>query len=584
MDRDVGLNKLVRLTTQDRNCIFDAQFDEELYIQPQTEIALKSASVALTGATEFITGGDGNNIVSVFHGSTNRQIEVTPGMYGRNNIDDLFTEMTTKLNGSMTLGENPLETNYEYQIGINDASRVEVQSIKIHTISPTGTGYYDADVGQGRFWTARGTEVSQESSVIENDGVLTRSATAGVSTEPNYRATNFADFSFTGGCGFWRSTINQIQAPLAPNLVSGFCIGFVSDRNLILNGTITDADVVCGVRIQATQASGIGNFEYKASAEANFIAGTETIGTVTAGNPALLNDTIEWQSTRNATDGQHQLRCFLHRNGVAAVELGASHRIGVLAANKPLFGFYALYMGSGFNDITQVEYAPSFFVTPMRDDTQKLLSKQYQGLLNERRLKTSNLATLAAQDYGKFRQRMVIDNNVLKERIMGFDPRKYTDSDGNAPAINTVYDITDFDLLFPRYDDSSAIIPSDYYIPFDPGLRNFKGVVAPEISFAIFGSQNYIVELLNLPLNSYDSFDAKRGRANILAVIPENEHNAGNIDNVLMYEPNEMTYISLTNKSELSLRNIRARITFPDYTPIDTVGLSTLVLHLRPPK
>jgi len=581
MDRDVGLNKLVRLTTQDRNCIFDAQFDEELYIQPQTEIALKSASIALTGATEFISGGDGNNIVSVFHDATNRQIEVTPGMYGRNNIDDLFSEMTTKLNGSMTLGENAIETNLEYQIAVNDSSRVEIRSIKAYTISPTGTGGYDYQVGQGRFWTARGTEVSLESNPFQNDGVLTRSATSGLSTEPNYRATNFADFSFTGGCGFWRSTINQIQAPLAPNLVSGFCIGFVTDRNLILDGTITDADVVCGVRIQATQAGGIGNFEYKASAEANFIAGSETIGTVTPGNPALLNDTIEWQSTRNATDGQHQLRCFLHRNGVAATELGASHRIGVLAADKPLFGFYALYMGATFNDITQVEYCPSFFISPMRDDTQNLLSKQHQGLGNEIRLKQSELATLADDDYGKFRQRMVITNKVLKERIMGFDPTKYTDSDGNAPAINTLYDITDFDLLFPRNDDP-AIRPGR--IPYDPGLRGFMGVVSPEISFAIFGSQNYIVELLNLPLNSYDSFDTKRGRANILAVIPENEHNAGNIDNVLMYEPNEMTYISLTNKSELSLRNIRARITFPDYTPIETVGLSTIVLHLRPPK
>jgi len=582
MDRDVGLNKLVRLTTQDRNCIFDAQFDEELYIQPQTEIALKSASVALTGATEFITGGDGNNIVSVFHNATNRQIEVTPGMYGRNNIDDLFSEMTTKLNGSMTLGENQSETNLEYQIGVNDASRVEIRSIKAHAISPTGTGFYD-DIGgggQGRFWTSRGTEVTVESDENENDGVLTRQATAGVSAEPNYRATNFADFSFSGGCAFWRSTINQIQPPLAPNLVSGFCIGFVSDRNALLNRTVTDDDVVCGVRIQATQAGGIGNFEYKASAQANFIAGTETIGTVTPGNPTLLNDVIEWQSTRNATDGQHQLRCFLHRNGVAAVELGASHRIGDLAPNKPLYGFYALYMGSTFNDITQVEYVPSFFITPIDDDSSKLLSKQHQGLSNIKRLKQSNLATLVIDDYNPFTQKMVITNKTLKERIMGFDPGKYTDADGNRLPISTVYDIFAEDLLFRRTESGPPIAD----IPFDPGLKEYKGVEAPEMSFAIFGSQNYIVELLNLPLNSYDSFDTKRGRANILAVIPENEHNAGNIDNVLMYEPNEMTYISLTNKSELSLRNIRARITFPDYTPIETVGLSTIVLHLRPPK
>jgi hypothetical protein len=51
-----------------------------------------------------------------------------------------------------------------------------------------------------------------------------------------------------------------------------------------------------------------------------------------------------------------------------------------------------------------------------------------------------------------------------------------------------------------------------------------------------------------------------------------------------MYEPSEMTYISLTNKSEISLRNIRARVVFPDYSVVDTAGLSTIMLHMRPSK
>ena len=582
MDRDVGLSKLVRLTTQDRNCIFDAQFDEELLIEPQTEIALKSASIALTGATEFIVGDNGQNIVSVFHGATNRQIEVSSGMYGRNNIDDLFRQMTTRLNGSMTFGENLSESNLEYSIAVNDAQRVEIRSIKAHPISPTGTGFYDDDDSndQGQFWSFNGTAITLESDINENDGLVTRAPTAGVSTEPNYRAVAISDFSFTGGCGFWTSTIARLRAPASATHISGFCIGFITDRSKFLDGSITDADVVCGVRIQATQAGGIGNFEYKASAGANFVATGQTVGTVSAGNPGLLNDVIEWQSTRNATDGQHQLRCFLHRNGVAAVELGATRRVGDLAADKPLFGFYAFYAGQTFSDITQVEYCPSFFISPPSDDVQRLLSKQHKGLANVPKLKESNLPTLFGADFNPFVQKMVIPNKILKERIMGFDPRKYTNADGSLPAIDTVYDIFAEDLLFKKSETGPPIVD----IPFDPGLGEYKGVIAPNLLFSIFGSQNYLVELLNLPLNSYDSFDTKRGRSNILAVIPENEHNAGNIDNVLMYEPSEMTYISLTNKSELSLRNIRARVVFPDYTPIDTIGLSTVVLHLRPPK
>jgi len=85
-----------------------------------------------------------------------------------------------------------------------------------------------------------------------------------------------------------------------------------------------------------------------------------------------------------------------------------------------------------------------------------------------------------------------------------------------------------------------------------------------------------------MKVDSYDNFDSKRGRANILAVINANEYNSGNIDKVLMYEPNQPLYVSLLNAQELSLRNIRLRIVNLDYSPIETSGTSTVTLHLRP--
>ena len=126
----------------------------------------------------------------------------------------------------------------------------------------------------------------------------------------------------------------------------------------------------------------------------------------------------------------------------------------------------------------------------------------------------------------------------------------------------------------------------DLYFP-TRGLGEGAGVLGENILYSALTSNIYMVEMLNMKLDSYDNFSdatskSKRGRSNILAVINANEFNTGNLDRVLLYEPNDPIYISLLNANELSLRNIRARIVNLDYSPVRTFGTSTLTIHLRP--
>jgi hypothetical protein len=591
-DRQLNLNKLIRLTTNDRNAIFDAEFDEEVLIPPQTEVALKSASIALTGASEVVAAEGLNPIIQISHNNTNHAITVKAGKYNVNNIDEFFDDITAKLNGSMRLGQDINETGLEYLVGINQAQRCEIQCIYSRYLSPTGLSIYEiyANETAPKFWKTNGGRLIAESVEGLNDGTATRLATAGLTTVPDYRGTVFADFSFSGGAGVWRSVIEQLRPPLGAGHITGFQIGFTSNRNALINGTMTDDDVLLGLRVQATNAGGVGNFEFKASSTTGYVDTGVTPGTVTvpgAVPPVApeLRPCIEWQSTEDQATRQHMLKCILHRDGVAAVNLGQVLRQGELASNKELIGFYAFYAGETFNDITAVNYCPSFFNTTADEETMRIVRGVSDTHSGTSGLGDSNLPGIIGSR-GDFpapvRFRMIIPNPVIKSRIMGFDPSKYTGVNGQTLPTTTVYDITDIDLLFPSGETPVAHLRDR--IPYINLNGAAEGVIAPATSFSIFGSQNYLVELLNLPLNSYDSFPSKRGRANILAVIPENEHESGNVENVLMYEPNEMTYISLTNKSELSLRNIRARIIFPDYTPIETIGLTTVVLHLRPVK
>ncbi len=569
-------NKLIRLTTEDTNCIFDAQFNEEVLIAPNTEIALKSASLAFTSTIVAVPRGE--NSLSVFHDANERTVNLTPGIYSPKNTSIILKEIYTKLNGTMQLGQEIKEHGLEYLVGINDNQRVEVRNLRAHPISITGEDYYSYGLGQGRMWNINGTEVSAESGGQQNDGLLTRQAISGLTGVPDYKGTAFSDFPFGGGLATWRSTVSRLRPPLGAGTITGFEIGFVSmaDATKLDNGTLIEADVLCGMRVTATQAGGIASIHFKSSKTGAFVDTGINFTNVADPAAAATNDTIEWVSGMDA-DGVHKLMCNIHKNGVAVTNIGKVNRTGNVSADKPILGYYSLYAGSTFNDITFTNYTPSFFLdaTP----------NKHLDAIRRKQLNTpstpvgSALATLIGFDYvNPMRYRMVSTSKSIKDGVMGFPANLVTNVDDN----NTFYDITDMDLTF----STTAMLPDQIIIEYpNHGLLEFTvGVISPQLAFQSFGSQNYLVELLNLPLNSYDSFTSKRGRSNILAVIPQNEFNFGNLDTVLMYEPSEMTYISLTNSSELSLRNIRARIVFPDYKSIDTFGLSSLVLHLRPTK
>jgi hypothetical protein len=573
MDREVNLSKIVRLTTDDDNCIWDAQFDEELFIAPQTEIALKSATIAFSSATVVIGLGGGNNQLSIFHDNLQHIIEIPFGTYSPKNTPLLMTELGRLLNGTMTLGEKTTEIGLSYNIALNANQRIEITSLRTQPISITGDDFYSGRNGQGRYWDVSGLETTVESFAYANDGVLKRTVASGSSTVANFDCIAYPDFSFTGGLGVWRTTISSLNAPTDATLTTGFEIGFVSNRDVLKNKTITAADVICSVRVRATSAGGIGKYEFKNSATGAYSLTTVDVVTRQNGNPNDYNDLIEWRSEKD-NQGRHKLRCFVHQNGVGAVLLGEVNREGVYAADQYIGGFYSLYGAPTFNDLSETLYFPSFYNSPIAADELKrfsnVLSRPSAGV-------SSVLPSLADFNFhDNIRFRMSTPCVPLKENIMGFDGALVK----NVENQQTFYDITDIDLTFSTENGVSNELARSVMADF--GRQGVSGVQAPARSFLFFGSQNYIVELLNLPLNSFDSFSSKRGRANILAVIPQNEFNQGNIDTVLMYEPANMTYVGLTNKSELSLRNIRARIVYPDYTPISTVGMSSIVIHLKP--
>ena len=92
-------------------------------------------------------------------------------------------------------------------------------------------------------------------------------------------------------------------------------------------------------------------------------------------------------------------------------------------------------------------------------------------------------------------------------------------------------------------------------------------------------SKSIIVEMMNLPLLSYDSL--KKGRMSILSVVPDDTSKTDNITDIITYEPNQLNFISIDNINSLLLRNIRCRLLNKNLEPIKTRGLSVLTILIR---
>ena len=88
----------------------------------------------------------------------------------------------------------------------------------------------------------------------------------------------------------------------------------------------------------------------------------------------------------------------------------------------------------------------------------------------------------------------------------------------------------------------------------------------------------FIVELMNLQVDSYDSFSSDEfpaggQRRNILSVIP-----SSNVTGTIAYEPPYPTFLDLGNADPITLRNIKARVLRNDNTPVAKTGVGSLVL------
>ena len=132
---------------------------------------------------------------------------------------------------------------------------------------------------------------------------------------------------------------------------------------------------------------------------------------------------------------------------------------------------------------------------------------------------------------------------------------------------------------------ASNILPANNEIRFHSSIATFFGytnshygiIIANQLNYVAendFFKHNsndmYIIELLNISVDSYDSYT--QGRKNYLGMIP-----SGNRYQIT-YNANFPIWLGMNNDKELTIRNIKCRILNADRSPVSCFGKANLVI------
>lgn len=266
------------------------------------------------------------------------------------------------------------------------------------------------------------------------------------------------------------------------------------------------------------------NYEYKTPDNANYQTSTITPFKVNRTN-TINNDVISF----DVEDGKIKLRIYTNEAG------GTTHTMAT------------------------VDYP--------RNTEDNLLFKNYIGLvalLDDERTVALDVVQISQSTYESENSLSIQSQTV-----------------GATPIPNPNLNETVKQLTFPNLEFAN-------FFGFNSLIQNEEGLATPDSIFKantmfsnVLSTNTYLIELLNLPLNSFNS--VAKGRRNILAPIPVSERVVSNTGQI-QYEPNNIIYLSLRNNYPITLRNLRARILSHDLTPIQTEGQAELNLILKEDK
>ena len=589
--------KLIRLTSDTGDGIFNGLFNEEIEIKENSEIALQSLSMERL-SSEMILNGDNNDIQFASVGATlDADNDYIPNQAGRivpfGTIDKSnYLRFLDDISGSMNRVCDAFQANRNDQWGIQHAVSVNPAG-KIQVSAHVSPFYQLAVYGE----MLLGTRQPGVPSFVRNSAPVTN----GMPISETLSIWESYQGGDTGDYGMFRTTAASI--PGQPDLNECYAFGVeavtkstgVALRTRLkrlLTSTGGDPSFTMGLIKGDAGLDKLRNSSFSVGAGAPDldyairVNGKDTpIQYIAKKGDAFSDSAATPINFTTAAAGQQM-------NDVLDIRIGSSGVKGVITsqvlsrADPPVVTPLPNMVGYDTN-------ADYYWCIFMHEPLDKCVLDLVGVTLDPVGPGGANLNT-SSLDVNAFDQDAttgfsLISNLPVQEEEVDF-----------TPAVSVDEIISSFLGFTPAQDlgglqglGSAQVVPTDASgNPSRPYLQQLGYVFTAQNLFDnSYDSDTYIIDTQTFTLDSFDSYGLNEtqrnsnsggSRRNIIATIPVSETSLpGSANSIIQYEPATQNYIKIKNRSDIVTRQIRCRLLTGTYQPVKTQGLASIVLLIK---
>ena len=555
--------KLLRLTSDKIDGTFDGFLNQEIDIPAKSQIALQS--LVFETQDEALVIDESNNEITFQTANATGQQSIflthtdgqggNPEKYDSTNSQLFFDDLTNKINAQMKIiNNNQIGKQFLLENG-KDGKAIATFATSAYT---SRAGELTSNINKD---TVNGIANSNTLVITANDFIGSASNTNNTAGASKYKFFTGYDFPICRGCGIIRAQLRRFQRDGART--GGFTIALSTKKPSDAQTTgFTDADLIAG--IQCLDMS-----------DANMDGVTPTVALpyATLDNGVATNSTVNV----NAVGGQLG---FTQKGTYADGDTRNDHIEICITGNDD---------SSAVSVCTGANIEMNVYRRTNNGDASPTFIKN--------RLATKVYATDGEKGddlYAYFFIHGAVDTGTYNVRLQNprFTADPFMEANNNGGQLLFIEDAVDAVSLGSKPDpprNRNTIHNIDFgeeevysWLGYNTGLQpNQSGSLVTFNATNLFGSKivadAFLVQMLNLKLESYDAHITKEGRENLLAVIPSDDDN-----NRVIYEPNSLLFIDIDNKFPLKLSNLRLRVVKQDYSEVATRGLSSITLIINP--
>jgi len=269
--------KLIRLTSTDANAHFNSIFDEDIIIEPKSQIALNSLSMERV-LGDITIDGSNDKITYTVNGIANeKDVYLAHDSYNNATIDIFEQDMQTKLNDSLQLADKQI--GHQFKVDKTTSGKFQINCLQADTFS------------HGDDWQANAKKNGGAESIqwLNAGQRLLKENGASNGNNNNYIST--LHDPLCSGAGVFRARCRQQVDVTAANGNDGFIVG-LSTENL-------SAKYDAGTAISYTDMT---HAIYYPSNLQGGTGATEFFYTINGGTPVVTGTNVEYIGNDSANN------------------------------------------------------------------------------------------------------------------------------------------------------------------------------------------------------------------------------------------------------------------------------------------